>query len=153
MLDDPKFIAWREQSRRLQKKVIHHEKNTRVPCICSVRTANMIYNGYIIGEISEEKNDAGESDWVIKMDWENWWLSGRPRVAGIDLDLGLDEYIRSYIPGFVEQRTLPDNRDGLQDELAQVGLMYNDRFEFMCRTKKCGPSRITVERKNNNNKI
>ena len=46
-----------------------------------------------------------------------------------------------------EQRTLPDNRDGLQEELERVGLTYNDRFEFMCRTKECGPSRITVERK------
>lgn len=147
MLNDPEYIAWREQAKKLQKKVIHHAGNTRVPCICTVRTANMMYNGYVIGEISEEKNDAGEFDWVIRMNWENWWLSGRPPVSGINMDLGLDEYIRSYIPGFVEQRTLPDNRDGLQEELERVGLTYNDRFEFMCRTKECGPSRITVERK------
>ena len=34
------------------------------------------------------------------------------------------------------------------EELEAVGLTWNDRFEFMCRTHGfCGPSRITVERK------
>ena len=26
----------------------------------------------IVRKISEEKNDAGEFDWVIRMNWENW---------------------------------------------------------------------------------
>lgn len=130
-----------------KKKVIKHAKNTRIPCICEVRTANMLYNGYIIGTISEERNDAGEFDWVIKMDWKNWEKSGHPQVAGIDMDLRLDEYIRTYIPAFVEERTLPDTRDGLYEELEKLGLHWNDRFEFICRTHGiCGPSNITVER-------
>ena len=133
----------------MRKKLVKHAGNTRVHCICEIRTANMMYNGYVIGTISEEKNDAGEFDCVIKMDWENWEKSGKPRVAGIDMDLRLDEYIRTYIPAFVEERTLPDNRDGLWDELEELGLTWNDRFEFMCRTHGiCGPSRITVERQN-----
>ena len=128
-------------------KIVKHARNTRIPCICTVRTANMMYNGYVIGTISEEKNDAGEFDWVIKMDWENWEKSGMPQVAGINMDLRLDEYIRTYIPAFVEERTLPDNRDGLWEELDELGLRWNDRFEYMCRTHGlCGPSRITVER-------
>lgn len=128
-------------------KTIKHARNTRVPCICEVRTANMIYNGYVIGTISEEKNDAGEFDWVIKMDWKNWEKSGGVQVAGINMDLRLDEYVRAYIPAFVEERTLPDNRDGLYEELEELGLSWNDRFEFMCRTHGlCGPSPITVER-------
>lgn len=128
-------------------KIVKHARNTRIPCICQVRTANMIYNGYIIGTISEEKNDAGEFDWVIRIDWENWEKSGKPQVSGIDMDLRLDEYIRTYIPSFVDERTLPDNRDGLWEELDALGLNYNDRFEYMCRTHGiCGPSRITVER-------
>ena len=131
-----------------KKKIVKHARNTRIPCICSVRTANMIYNGYIIGTIAEEKNDAGEFDWVIKMDWENWEKSGHPQVAGIDMDLRLDEYIRTYIPAFVEERTLPDTRDGLYEELEKLGLTWNDLFEYMCKTHVlCGPSRITVERK------
>lgn len=129
-------------------KLVKHAGNTRVPCICQVRTANMIFNGYVIGTISEERNDAGEFDWVIKVDWKAWETSGKPPIAGIDMSIRLEEYIRSYIPAFVEERTLPDNRDGLYEELEQLGLNWNDRFEFMCRTHGlCGPSPITVERK------
>lgn len=66
------------------------------------------------------------------------------------MDLRLEEYIRIYIPAFVEERTLPDTRDGLWEELDRLGLDWNDRFEFMCRTHGiCGPSKpskITVER-------
>lgn len=131
----------------MDKQVIKHTGNTRIPCICKVRTADMLYNGYVIGTISEEKNDAGEFDWVIRVDWRNWEMSGCPQVAGIDMDLRLDEYIRTYVPAFVEERTLPDNREGLLEELENLGMSWNDRFEYMCRTHGlCGPSRITVER-------
>lgn len=130
-----------------KKKVVKHARNTRIPCICSVRTANMIYNGYVIGTISEETNDAGEFDWVIQINWENWEKSGKPQVSGIDMDLRLDEYIRTYVPLFVDERTLPDTRDGLYEVLDKIGLTWNDRFEYMCRTHgRCGPSNITVER-------
>ena len=131
----------------MKPKIVEYADDTRIPCICQVRTANMIYNGYVIGTISKERNDADEFDWVIKMDWEEWEKSGSPQVAGINMDLRLDEYIRTYIPAFVEERTLPDTRDGLWEELERLGLDWNDRFEFMCRTHGiCGPSRITVER-------
>jgi len=130
-----------------KRKIVKHSRNTRVPCICQVRTANMLFNGYVIGTISEEKNDADEYDWVIKMNWDNWIKAGKPHVSGIDEDLRLNEYIRTYIPEFVDERTLPDTRDGLFDELDKLGLTWNDRFEYMCRTHGiCGPSRITVER-------
>lgn len=49
------------------------------------------------------------------------------------------------MPGFVEQRTLPDSREDLQERLEELGLSYSDRFEFMCLTHRCGPSHITVE--------
>lgn len=131
-----------------RKKVVKHSRNTRIPCICQVRTANIVYNDIVIGTISEEQNDAQEFDWVIKVDWENWERAGRPHISGIDEDLRLDEYIRTYVPEFVDERTLPDNRDGLYEELEKLGLTWNDRFEYMCRTHGiCGPSRITVERK------
>lgn len=122
--------------------------NTRVACICRVRTAKIMYRGVEIGRISEERNDAGEFDWVIAIDWAKWEEMGRPPIAGINVDLRLKEYVRNnVIPSFVEQRTLPDNRDRLQEELQAVGLRCNDRFEFMCRTRGlCGPSNLTVER-------
>ena len=50
------------------------------------------------------------------------------------MDLRLDEYIRTYVPAFVDERTLPDTHDTLFEELAEVGLTYNDRLEFMCST-------------------
>ena len=129
------------------KRLVKHSRNTRIPCICSVRTANMVYNGYIIGTISEEKNDAGEFDWVIKMNWENWEKSGHPMISGIDVDLRLDEYIRTYIPAFVTQRTIPDGRADLPYWLEKLGLTWNDRFEFMVRNHGlCGNNDITVER-------
>jgi hypothetical protein len=121
--------------------------NKHIPCISEVRTANMLYNGYVIGTISEERNDAGEFAWVIRMDWDTWLKAGHPQVSGIDMDLRLPEYVRRYIPAFVTERTMPDTRDNLQEELEEVGLEWNDRFEYMCRTHGlCGPSRITVER-------
>lgn len=130
------------------KKLIKTSRNTRIPCICSVRTANMVYNGYVIGTISEETNDAGEFDWVIKMDWDNWEKAGSPPVAGIDLDLRLEEYIRTYIPAFVTQRTIPDGREDLAWWLEKLGLTWNDRFEFMVRNHGlCGNCDITVERR------
>lgn len=122
--------------------------NTRIPYICSVRTAYIKYQDTIIGTVSEETNDAGEFDWVIKLDWDAWELCGEPPIAGIDTDLRLDEYIRNgIIPSFVEQRTLPDERNNIRKVLSSLGLRYNDRFEYMCRTRGlCGPSRLTVER-------
>ena len=132
----------------MNKQVIKHFYNTRVYRADIIRTANMIFENTIIGTISEEKNDAGEFDWVIRPNWENLEKVSPIQIAGIDMDLHLDEYIRRYIPAFVEERTLPDNREGVRDELEKLGLNWNDRFEYMCRTHGlCGPSPITVERK------
>ena len=119
----------------------------RVPCICQVRTANICYDGMVIGTLSEERNDAGEFDWVIKVDWDAWEKAGKPQISGIDDIHKQKEYIRRYIPAIVSQRTMPDNRINLKEELERVGLTYNDRFEFMCRTHGlCGVSRLTIER-------
>ena len=133
--------------------VVDSEKYKRVPCISQVRTANMVYNGTVFGTLSEERNDAGEFDWVIKIDWDAWEKCGCPQVSGIDDIHRKDEYIRRYIPAVVEQRTLPDNRVNLQEELDRLGLTSNDRFEYMCRTHGlCGPSRFLIERHSEQNK-
>lgn len=128
-----------------RKKIIKTARNSRVPCISRIRTLKMFYDGRVIGTVSEESNDAGEFDWVIKINWENW-EKNPVQVAGIDMGLRLDEYIRAYLPMFVEERTLPDNRDCLMKELARVGMTTNDRFEYMCKTRgSCGCNNITVE--------
>ena len=124
-----------------------NERNTRVPCISRVRTANMIYEGVVIGTLSEESNDAGEFDWVIKPDWENLKKVSPVQIPGIDMSLRKDEYIRRYVPVIVEQRTFPDDRENLYEELTKLGLTWNDRFEVMCRTHGlCGNNNITIER-------
>lgn len=49
------------------------------------------------------------------------------------------------IPVLVEQRTLPDIRYSLYEELAEVGLDVNDRFEFMLRTRGyCGNNNLYI---------
>lgn len=127
------------------------EKNTRIPCISKVRTAKMMYMGVEIGLISEETNDAGEFDWVIKPNWENLDKLPPIQIAGIDMRLRKEEYIRRYVPAFVEERTFPDGRDNLYEELARFGLTWNDRFEVMCRNGGlCGNNNILVERLDNN---
>lgn len=128
-------------------KIVKTSRNTRIECICRIRTADIWYNRHKIGTISEETNDAEEFDWVLRIDWAEWEKSGSPMIAGINTDLRLDEYIRTYVPAFVSERTLPDNRENLVEELERVGLEWNDRFEFMCRTHGlCGVNNITVER-------
>ena len=69
------------------------------------------------------------------------------QISGIDMDLRKKEYIRRYVPVFVEERTPSDTRENLWEELEAVGLSWNDRFEYMCRTHGlCGNNDITVER-------
>lgn len=68
-------------------------------------------------------------------------------ITGIDLDLHKEEYIRRYVPEFVDRRTLSDVRPDLQENLERLGMDWNDRFEFMVRNRgRCGGSQITVER-------
>ena len=130
----------------MSKRYVKSYYNTRIPCIYQVRTANILYHDIILGTISEERNDAGETDWVIKPNYENIEKTG-VSIPGIDLELRLDEYIRTFIPFFVEERTPSDSREDLWELLDAVGLEWNDRFEYMCRTHGvCGNNNITVER-------
>ena len=101
----------------------------------------------MIGTIAEEMNDAGETDWVITPNYDNISPDKPLLISGIDLSLGLKEYVRSYVPVFVEERTPSDHREDLWELLDAVGLDWNDRFEYMCRTHGvCGNNNLTVER-------
>ena len=135
----------------LELKAIEYRKypeyNTRVPCACIVRTANICCDGKVIGTISEEKNDAGEFDWVIKVDWDAWEKAGRPPISGIDTSTRQEEYITQYDNDFVTERTVDGDHYKIQDKIEAVGLKWNDKFEYMCRTHgKCESSRLTIER-------
>lgn len=120
--------------------------NEHVKCITRVRTANMIVDGQIIGTLSEESNDAEEVSWVIRPNY-----NADPKllgiIPGIDLDLHLDEYVRSFEPYIVEERTLDDDRPDLPKRLKKLGMRWNDKFEYMCRTHGiCGNNPIRIER-------
>ena len=129
-----------------RKKLVKTPRNTRIGYINKIRTANIMLGDIVFGTISEESNDAGEFDWVIRIDWKVW--DTMPQAfPGVDVDLRLDEYIRTYIPVFVEQRTLPDTRDYLYETLNIVDMEYNDRFEYMCRTHgHCGNNDFWIDR-------
>lgn len=132
----------------MAKKVVYSDKNTRIAYITRIRTAEIFFKDVCVGTISEESNDAGEFDWVIRPNWSV--LDKLPlyaQIEGIDPDLHLAEYVRRFVPIFVTNRSPNDNRDNLQEELAAVGLTYNDRFEFMCRRGNAGlsTSALTVK--------
>lgn len=131
----------------MNKKIVYNEYNTRVPCICSSRTCYIIFKEICIGELIEERNDADEFDWVIKMYWDKWEEAGRPSMPGINTDLRLDEYVRSFLPVIVTQRTIPEGRADLPSEMKRLGMRYYDRFEFMVRNHGlCGNNMLTIGR-------
>ena len=126
-------------------KIYYHSRNSRVPCICSIRTAKMMYSGVCIGTISEESNDAGECDWVIKPDYNKIDELGLV-FDDLDFPFRKSEYILDILPLFIQRRSLSDNTENLYDKLSKVGLFYNDRFEYMILTGgHCDNSEITVE--------
>lgn len=79
--------------KRKVKKIVDNPR--RVENICFSRTCYIMYKTYCIGELTEESNDADEYDWVIKVYWDKWEEAGKPDIAGIDLDLRKEEYIRN----------------------------------------------------------
>lgn len=120
-------------------KLVKSDLNRRIPAICERRTCYLMWNNLCIAEISEERNDALEVDWVIKVRWEEWEKAGKRHIPGIFEELHLEEYIRIELSYVVEQRTLNDCRKDLKAKLKKLGLKYNDRFEYMCLTRGiCG---------------
>ena len=69
----------------MSRRIVTTYRNTRVPCICQIRTANIIKDGVVIGTIAEEMNDAGETDWVITPNYDNISPDKSLLISGIDL--------------------------------------------------------------------
>ena len=132
------------------KRSVKNDYNTRVPCICKVRTCYIFYRSKCIGEISEESNDALEKDWVIRIYWDVWEEVGCPAIPGCDTDLRLDEYIRVFLPTIIEQRTPPEEREDVAELIKKYDMPYYDRFEFMIRNHGlCGNNKLTIGRDKN----
>ena len=93
---------------------------------------------------------SGESDWVFVPNYENVekaYQNGFTGIAGINLDLRKPEYVRSYVPLFVTQRTPDPRRPDIQECLKDMEMLEYDRFEWMCRNHGlCGNDRLYVSR-------
>jgi hypothetical protein len=90
-----------------------------------------MYKQYCIGRLIEETNDAEEADWVIKMNWDVWEKYCRQDLQGINMDLRLDEYVRSFTPGFVRHRTMAEARPDKLYYVKEYGMQYYNHFDFM----------------------
>jgi hypothetical protein len=123
------------------------EDHQRIHGICSIRTAYINVDNITIAEISEERNDEDEFDWVIKPYYDAIDSLKDISIEGCDLSIRKDEYIRRYVPSFVDRRTLPDNRVNLREELSRFNLRWNDRFEYMCLNEGRTNSKYYVSRK------
>lgn len=127
-------------------------RTMRVENIDRVRKAYIMYRDTAIGELYHEyASISGEFDWVIKIYWDVWDKYNADGhcmdIAGIDDTLRKDEYIRTYNPSFVTQRTIPEGRPDLMPLLEKIGLTYNDLFEVLCRTHGvCGNDDYYVSR-------
>ena len=118
-----------------------------------VRVCYIMYKDLPVATLTHEYSSiSGEFDWIISPIWENWDKAYHKDgvyidIAGIDESLRLPQYVRRYNPAFVTQRTIPDGRDDLLEELEKIGLTHNDLFEVMCRTHAvCGNDDLYVSR-------
>ena len=98
------------------------DDHKRIHGICSTRTAYINVDGVTIAEISEERNDTDEFDWVIKLYYEVIDSLDNVLIDGWDLTLRKEEYIRKYVPEFVNRRTLLDNRVNIIEDLSKFNL-------------------------------
>lgn len=112
----------------------------RVEYINRIRKCYIKYRDIVIAELYHEFAEiSGEFDWVIKPVWDNWDLCLEKYgeyvdISGIDDTLHKEEYVRSFNPSFVTQRTIPDGRGDLPELLNSIRLKENDLFEVLCRT-------------------
>lgn len=133
----------------MKRKV--NPRTVRIKNITKVRTAYIMWKDIPIATISEERNDADERDWVFRPNYKNIEKAratgGNVFIPGIDLDLHKKEYIRNYVPAFVEERTIPLGRPDLYEMMDRIRLPQYDLFEFMCRTHSaCGNNDLYVSR-------
>lgn len=113
-----------------------------IGCANAERTAYLFYQGQgmniCFGKFKEQANDAGEYQFVFEIDQSviTDEMLDYMVLPGIGLEQRRSIYYRSYeIPYFVECSTIQDGRGDLQWYLNNVGMDYNDKFEFMLRTR------------------
>lgn len=105
-----------------------------------------------VAQIDYQEFDEENFQYVISPYWEI--IDGLPTnvfqgIPGINMELRLDHYYRAnYIPTFIAERTPSESREDLWELLADVGLDYYDRFEWLLRTTlRSANDNLIVERR------
>ena len=113
---------------------------------------------YSVGEIALERFDEQNFQYIITPYWE--YIEFIPDgvfhgIPGIDMENNKQErYYRVNItPAFISMRTPSEQRENVKELMANVGLNYYDRFEWLLRSEaKCGDDNLFVVRKVSNEK-
>lgn len=125
---------------------------SRIEHIDQVRTAYIMYKDKPVATITEEYSTlSGEADWVFTPIWENIdWFAQHGKciiIPGIDLSLRKSEYVRRFLPSFVEKRVISKRREDCRELLDELYMNVYDPFEMMCRTHGiCGDDPYYISR-------
>lgn len=135
-----------------------NEYTTPLQGVPEHRNSGMIYaiddfsgERYAVCRIDYEIYDDQNFQYVFTPEWDvidTVPLIVFSGIPGLDMSLRLEKFYRvNMTPYFITERTPPPNREDLWDKLAEVGLDYYDRFEWMLRTnRRCGIDNFIVER-------
>ena len=109
-------------------------------------------NRYNVAEVSFERYDEQNFQYVFSPYWK--LIEFLPKevfdgIPGINMDVRKEHYYRvNMTPSFISKRTPSRTRENVKELLAEVGLDYYDRFEWLLRTDRhCGDDNFVVERK------
>ncbi len=107
---------------------------------------------YAVGQVDYQRFDDHNFQYVFTKFWSV--IDALPflvfnGISGLDMDLRLEKYYRSNMtPGFITERTPPENRENIKELLDAVSLDHYDRFEWLLRAHAgCGVDNLIVERK------
>lgn len=117
-----------------------------------IKAVDLSGSSYCIGEISFERFDDQNYQYVVSPYWE--LIEHLPAhifsgIPGFDLSEKRSKYYRvNLTPSFIQMRTPGESREDLWELLDEVGLDYYDRFEWLLRSgKRCGDDNLIVVRK------
>lgn len=110
---------------------------------------------YNIGEIIFERFDDQNFQYIFKPYWdliECLPINLFSGIPGINMEIKKEAYYRvNMTPVFISMRSPSENREDVKELMAEVGLDYYDRFEWLLRTsKRCGDDNFVVIRKKSN---
>ena len=121
------------------------------------RSSGMIYavdrnhDKYAVCRIDQERYDEQNYQYIFTPVWHV--IDALPPtifqgIPGLDFAIRKDRYYRvNMTPCFISERTPGAGREDLWELLADVGLDYYDRFEWLLRTDmRCGTDNLIVER-------